>query len=89
MEEAYLLAMLKGAYCGQNTGSHPLIESVSALLVESLKCCVFVYHALHGHGSFGFEGQGIRCLRIVCAPFSIVHLLGYAIDASCGSQVLI
>ena len=78
--------MLEGAYGGQKTGGHPLIEAVSALVVESLKCSVFV---CHGHGGFEFEGQGTRYLRIVCVSPSIVHLLGYAIDASCGTQILI
>ena len=83
------MAMLEGACAGQNAGSHPLTETVSALVVESLKCCVSVYHALHGHGSFDFEGQGTRYQRIPCVSFSMVHPLDYAIDASCGSQVLI
>ena len=41
MEAAYLLAMLEGACGSQNTDSHPSIEIVSAVVVESLKCCVF------------------------------------------------
>ena len=89
MEEAYLVAMLEGACAGQNAGSHPLTETVSALVVESLECCVSVYHALRGHGSFEFEGQGTRYLRTLCVSFSIVHPLDYATDAPCGSQVLV
>ena len=41
-EEAPSLAMLEGAYVCQKTGSLPLIETVSASVVESLKCYVFV-----------------------------------------------
>ena len=83
MEEAPSLAMLEEAYVFQGIGSLPLIETVSASVVESLKCYVFVQHAFR---SFAFEARETRCLNIVCASLSIVYLLGYAIETSCGSR---
>ena len=83
MEEAPSLAMLEEAYVFQSIGSHPLIETVSASVVESLKCYVFVQHACRG---FVFEAWETRRLSIVCASFSIVYLLGYAIETSCDSR---
>ena len=89
MEGACLVAMLEGDYVCLNSGSHLLIETVSASVVESRKCCVFVSRVFHGHGSFDFDAREIRCLSIPCVSFSVVHLLGYAIDTSCGSRASI
>ena len=42
MEKAASLVILEGARICQKSGSHLLIETVSASVVESLKCYVFV-----------------------------------------------
>lgn len=89
MEGACLVVMLEGDFVCWNSGNYLLNESVSASMVESRKCCVFVSRAFHGHGSFEFEDRESRCLNTVCVSFSTLHLVGYAIDTSCGRRALI